>query len=220
MEQEILGLNVEEFAGITKDDNVIVLDTRVADAFTSSFVPGSLFLGLEGKFTQWAKELIHPDKKIVLVADPEKEAIAASKLNRAGFKNIAGYLSGGFSAWANADKRVDMIIDVEADELIMDYLHDENLVAVDVRNEVEYGDGHLEDAVNLPLDEMTDIAQMAQFEENQNLYVYGGGGYRSVIACSLMKKHGYHNLRNVIGGWDAIKVQERAKIVKEAKTLN
>ncbi|RYG29288.1 MAG: rhodanese-like domain-containing protein, partial [Chitinophagaceae bacterium] len=103
---------------------------------------------------------------------------------------------------------------------IMDIPHDENLTVLDVRRETEFGDGHLENAVNLPLNEMTDVAQLAQFEDNQNLYIHCAGGYRSVIAASLLKREGYHNLRNVLGGWSKIKNEEKAKIVKETSMLN
>ena len=113
-----------------------------------------------------------------------------------------------------------MIIDVEADELMMDIPHDPNLVVMDVRRETEFADGHLKDAINLPLTEMTDPGTMANIEETQNLYVHCAGGYRSVIAVSMLKRQGIHNLRNVVGGWGKIKEQERAEIVKETNVLN
>ena len=113
-----------------------------------------------------------------------------------------------------------MIIDVEADELAMDIPFDDNLVVVDVRKENEFAEGHVKDAINLPLNDMTDVAQIAQFEENQNIYIHCASGYRSLIAASILKKQGYHNLRNVLGGWDAIKEQKNIKTEKEASVLN
>ncbi len=113
-----------------------------------------------------------------------------------------------------------MIIDVEADELIMDIPLDNNLVVLDVRRETEFADGHLKDAVNIPLDEMTDPGSIANLEDNMNLYVHCAGGYRSVIAASLLKRQGIHNLRNVMGGWTKIKEQEKAEIIKEKSVLN
>ena len=142
------------------------------------------------------------------------------RLSRVGFEKMDGYLKGGFEAWKKAGEKTDMIIDVEADELMMDMPHDPNLMVVDVRKETEYADGHLKNALNLPLNEMTDIAELAQFEDHQNLYVHCAGGYRSVIAASLLKRQGVHNLRNVLGGWGSIKDQEKAKIVKNASELN
>jgi len=113
-----------------------------------------------------------------------------------------------------------MIIDVEADELMMDMPHDEYLVVVDVRRETEFADGHLKDAVNIPLNEMTDPGSMANIEDSQNVYVHCAGGYRSVIASSLLKRQGIHNIRNVLGGYAKIKEQEKAEIVKENSVLN
>ena len=112
-----------------------------------------------------------------------------------------------------------MIIDVEADELAMDIPHDDNLIVVDVRKETEYADGHVKDAVNLPLNEMTDPALITNIEERDNLYVYCAGGYRSVIASSLLKRQGFHNLRNVSGGWAKIK-EQKIEIEKETSVLN
>ena len=102
---------------------------------------------------------------------------------------------------------------------MMDLPHDPNLVIVDVRKETEFDAGHLENAVNLPLQELTDIALLAQFEENQNLYIHCAGGYRSVIAASLFKKQGVDNLRNILGGWGKIKDEEKAVIVKEGEKV-
>src|SRR5690606_6566217 len=93
--------------------------------------------------------------------------------------------------------------------------HDPKLTVLDVRSETEFADGHLERAVNLPLNEMNNMVRIAQFEDNDNIYIHCAGGYRSVIAASIMKKQGFHNLRNVLGGWSKIKQEDKAQIVKE-----
>ncbi|HMX79691.1 MAG TPA: rhodanese-like domain-containing protein, partial [Ferruginibacter sp.] len=98
--------------------------------------------------------------------------------------------------------------------------HDPNLLVVDVRRETEYADGHIKNAQLLPLNEMNDLVNLAQFEEKQNLYVHCAGGYRSVIAASLLKRQGVHNLRNVLGGWGKIKLQENIVFEKETSVLN
>ncbi len=212
-------LPVEAFKVLINDD-IIILDTRHANEFTQGFIPGSIFIGLEGRFAEWAGSILPFDKTILLITAPGKEEESVIRLSRVGFDKMEGYLKGGFDAWKNANEKVDLIIDVEADELMMDIPHDPNLLVVDVRREMEFADGHLADAVNLPLDEMTDVVQMANFEDKQNLYVHCAGGYRSVIASSLLKRQGIHNLRNVLGGWNKIKEQEKANIVKEASVLN
>jgi hydroxyacylglutathione hydrolase len=212
-------LSVSAFKELIKDD-AIILDTRNATLFTQGFVPGSISIGLEGRFAEWAGSLLPFDAPMLLVTEPGKEKETIVRLARVGFDKVKGYLSGGFEAWKNAGEEIDLIIDVEADELMMDIPHDNNLRVVDVRRETEFADGHLKDAVNLPLNDMNDPATMADFEDNQNLYVHCAGGYRSVIASSLLKRQGFHNLRNVVGGWDKIKVQEKAEIVKETSVLN
>ncbi len=212
-------LSIDEFKAASKA-NKIILDTRTAAEFTEGFVPGSVFIGLEGRFAEWAATILAFDIPIVLVTTPGKEEESVVRLSRVGFDKMEGYLKGGFEAWKNAGETVDLIINVEPDELMMDMPHDPNLTVIDVRKETEFGEGHLKDAVNLPLAEMTDVAQLAQFEDSQNLYVHCAGGYRSVIAASLMKREGIHNLRNVIGGWSKIKQLEGITVVKEASMLN
>ena len=137
-----------------------------------------------------------------------------------GFENVEGYLEGGFEAWKKAGEKIDLIINVEADELAMDIPFDKNLLIVDVRRYNEFAEGHVKDAINISLDEMVDVAQIAQLEENQNIYLHCAGGYRSVIAASLLKRQGYHNLRNVLGGYAKIKEQKTIQTEKEANVLN
>ena len=199
---------------------VILLDTRTAVEFTEGFIPGAVFIGLEGRFAEWAGSILPFDKTILLITPEGKEEETVVRLSRVGFDKMHGYLKGGFKAWKSEGEKIDMVIEVEADELVMDIPHDPNLLVVDVRRDTEFADGHLKNAVNLPLNEMTDLLQLAQFEDNQNLYVHCAGGYRSVIASSLLKRQGIHNIRNVVGGWDNIKQQEGITIVKEASVLN
>lgn len=208
--------NVKEEIG--KD--AIVLDTRHASVFTQGFIPGSIFVGLEGRFAEWAGNVLPFDRNLILVTEPGKEKETIIRLARVGFSKVIGYLDGGFDAWISAGEEIDMIIDVEADELAMDLPFDDNLVVVDVRNETEFANGHVKDAYNIPLNEMTDPGTLAELEEDQNLYVHCAGGYRSVIAASLMKRQGIHNLRNITGGWNKIKEQEKIETVKEKQAVS
>jgi glyoxylase-like metal-dependent hydrolase (beta-lactamase superfamily II)/rhodanese-related sulfurtransferase len=203
-----------------KETGAIILDTRHATVFTEGFIPGSIFIGLEGRFAEWAGSLLPFDKEIILVTEPGKEKETVIRLARVGLDKVAGYLEGGFDAWKNAGETVDMIIDVEADELAMDMPHDPHLVVVDVRRETEFGDGHIKGAVNTPLSNLIDPGSMANFEDHQNLYIHCAGGYRSVIAASLFKRQEIHNLRNVLGGWGKIKEQKGIEVVKETSVLN
>ncbi|MEP6584269.1 MAG: rhodanese-like domain-containing protein [Ginsengibacter sp.] len=215
----LTALTLNDFKRKIKDD-VIVLDTRNAAEFKAGFIPGSIFIGLEGRFAEWAGSLLPFHQRMVLVTEPGLEEETIIRLARVGFENVEGYLKGGFESWREAGERVDLIIDVDADELAMDIPFDENLKVLDVRKPGEFAEGHIKDAMNLNLSDMTDLALVAQLEENQNLYVHCAGGYRSLIACSLLKRQGYHNLRNVNGGWAKIKEQKKIKTEKEASVLN
>ena len=212
-------LSVAAFKNKLKSDYT-TLDTRPAAIFTQGFVPGSLFIGLEGRFAEWAGNILSFNLPILLITELGKEEETMIRLARVGFSKMEGYLKGGFDAWKKAGEKIDLVIDVESDELAMDIPHDPNLQVIDVRESTEFTEGHVKNAINLPLNEMTDLAQIANFEENQNLYVHCGGGYRSVIACSLLKSHGMHNLRNVVGGWEKIKEEGAIKIVKDPTLLN
>ena len=212
-------LSVAAFKSKLKSDYTI-LDTRAADIFTQGFVPGSINIGLEGRFAEWAGSILSFSQPMLLITEPGKEEETVIRLARVGFSKMEGYLKGGFNAWKKAGEKIDLIIDVESDELAMDIPHDPNLQVIDVRKSAEFTEGHVKNAINLPLNEMTDLAQIANFEENQNLYIHCGGGYRSVIACSLLKSHGIHNIRNVIGGFEKIKQEATIKIVKDQSVLN
>lgn len=203
-----------------QESNAIILDTRKAQVFTQGFIPGSIFIGLEGRFAEWAGSLLSFQQPIYLVTEKGKEEEAVIRLARVGFEQIEGVLDGSFEAWQQAGEAIDMIIDIEADELAMDLPFDEQLVVLDVRKETEFANGHVKDAINLPLHTLTDPGSMAHLDENLNFYVHCQGGYRSVIAASLFKKQGIHNLRNVLGGWLEIAKQEKIPTAKSAEVLN
>jgi hydroxyacylglutathione hydrolase len=202
------------------EEGAVLLDTRTAAEFTPGFVPQSVFIGLDGRFAEWAGSLLSFKDPIILITAPGKEKESIVRLARVGFQNVIGYLEGGYETWKNSGEESDMIIDVEADELAMDLPFDPNIVVLDVRKPTEWADGHVKDAVNITLSDMIDPASMANLEDEQNIYVHCAGGYRSVIAASILKKQGIHNLRNVLGGWGKIKLEERIPVEKEKSVLN
>lgn len=221
LEKGMQQLSVDAFKQKAKEDNTIILDTRPASSFVEGFIPSSIFIGLEGRFAEWAANLISFDKTILLVTETGKEQETITRLARVGFDKMGGYLDGGYEDWKNAGEQIDMLIDVEADELAMDISFDDNLVVLDVRKELEYDNGHLQQSMNIPLDELIDPGTLADFDEHHNIYVHCGGGYRSVIACSILKQQGIHNLRNVVGGWDAIsKLSDKFSIAKTEATFS
>jgi hydroxyacylglutathione hydrolase len=212
-------LSIKEFKNLIASDSII-LDTRKAIVFTEGFVPGSINIGLEGRFAEWAGSLLPFDQTIIMITESGKEKESVIRLARVGFDKISGCLHGGFETWKRAGEEIDLIINVEPDELAMDLAFDDNLVVIDVRKPVEFAEGHINGALNIPLNDLIDAGNMASISEEDNLYIHCGGGYRSVIASSLFKRQGIHNLRNVIGGWNKIKNLEKVEIVKEKSILN
>jgi len=213
-------LTVQDFKIKKNREEVIVLDSRKATLFTQGFVPGSISIGLEGRFAEWAGSLLPYDQEILLVTEPGLEKETLIRLARVGFSHINGFLQGGFDAWKIAGENIDLIIDVEVDELSMDLPYDDNIIVMDVRAEREFADGHVRDAVNVPLNDFTNPGNMANIEDHHNVYIHCAGGYRSVIAASLLKRQGIHNLRNILGGWGKISEQKKIPVAKEKSVLN
>jgi hydroxyacylglutathione hydrolase len=220
LEKAMLPLSINDFKEKLVD-NIIILDTRHQDRFMQGFVPGAINIGLNGRFAEWAGSLLPFTQPIVLVTEVGFEKESIIRLSRVGLDNVIGYLSGGFEAWQNAGETIDLIIDVEADELAMDLPFDENLVIVDVRRETEYANEHVKEAINIPLDQLTDPGSMANLDDHHNIYIHCASGYRSVIAASMIKRQGIHNIRNVVGGIEAIKgLPDKFEFEKEAAVLN
>ena len=217
--KSLVALSVEQFKEKI-DSGDLILDTRNQEDFTNGFIPGSIFIGLEGRFAEWAGKLLSFKDPLIVVTEEGKEEETIIRLARVGFENVKGYLKGGYAAWKAAGEKNDIIIDIDADELAMDIPFDDKLLVLDVRNPNEFNEGHVKEATNLPLPEMVDVAQIASLEEDQNIYVHCQGGYRSVIAASLLKRQGYHNLRNITGGWSSIQEQKNIEVEKEVSALN
>lgn len=220
-EKALKPLLIKKFKELLENDDTILLDTRPAEIFTNGYVPNAIFIGLEGRFAEWAGSLLPFDKTIILVTEKGKEKETITRLARVGFEKFGGYLKGGFETWQKAGEKIDLLIDVEVDELAMDIPFDNKLLVVDVRKEIEYADGHLKESINIPLGDMMDPASMVNLEDDQNIYVHCAGGYRSVIASSLLKRQGIHNIRNIVGGWkNIIEQKDKFKIEKVKEVLN
>jgi len=197
-----------------------ILDTRAASEFAKGFIPGAVNIGLEGRFAEWVATLFPFDVPVVLVTDSGKESEAIVRMARVGFDRVAGYLAGGFAKWQEAGEPVDLVIEVEPDEVLMDIPYDNNMLIVDVRKEAEFANEHVRGALNLPLNDMADPAVLAQLDERDNLYVHCQSGYRSMVACSVMKKEGFHNLRNITGGFNHLKETPGIALEKDEQAMN
>ncbi len=201
MERGAKALTAEEFEMAA--DQALILDVRHEKEFENGFIPGSIFIGLNGQFAVWAGTLIEDLKQpIVLVAPVGREREAVKRLARVGYDNVVGYLDGGFDAWKNSGKEVYVLASVSADEFA-EKLVKENVFAVDVRRNSEFLSEHVEGVDNSPLDTINE--KFVMLPADKPTYLHCAGGYRSVIAASILRRKGYSNLVNVEGGFSAIK---------------
>ncbi|HRP89767.1 MAG TPA: rhodanese-like domain-containing protein [Edaphocola sp.] len=204
-------LDVENFEVLSK--NTLILDTRQPDVFILEFIPRSINIGLGDHFMEWVQRLLPKETPLSIVADEQDVADTYSVLDGLGYKNIMGHLSGGIQAWRNADKAFDLIVDVTEEEAALDFKFDKKILLVDVREPVAFENSHVENAENFPLHAIVDPLQIAQLDEDSNIYVYCEEGYKSAIACSIMKKEGFQNIRNILGGFQALKSNPNIKII-------
>ncbi len=198
----------------------ILLDTRPVSDFVEGFIPGSIFIGLEGRFAEWAGSFLPFDQSIYFVAEEGKEEEAVVRLARVGFTNVEGYLKGGFDTWKKSGEQIDMIINIEPSEVEIDLKFDKNLEVIDVRREAEFANGHIKDSVNIPLSNFKKIEEKDNLDIKKNLYLICSSGYRSVIAASILKRKGIHNLYNVVGGWNRLKEESAVSTEKDSTMLN
>jgi hydroxyacylglutathione hydrolase len=193
-------LSVDEVKRLI-EDNVLVLDVRNQDEYIRAAVPNSLFIGLNGTFAMWVGALIENiNQPIVLVVPEGKEAETVTRLARVGYDNCVGYLDGGMKAWIAAGEPVETIESVTAESIAAEI---DSLPVVDVRKPGEYEAEHLANAEHVALDFM--LENLGDLQPNNPYYVHCAGGYRSVIAISLLKQKGFKNLIDIAGGFGAIK---------------
>ncbi len=212
-------LSVSDFESLIKK-NAEIIDTRATELFKEGFIPGSIHIPWNRKFESRLIQLVPANSLLLVISTPDQQEDLSETLRQNGYHNMGGFLNGGFDAWKQQGKPIDMIIEIETDELAMDLSFDPKLLVVDVRDSLEFAEGHLKDAVNLSLANIIDPLTIAQFDPGENIVLHCGGGSRSVIAASILKKHGLHNLHHVAGGWKKMKEMPKAKIVKDPGALN
>lgn len=196
-------LNPKAFEAAANETGAVVLDVRHQNNFVNGHVPRSIFIGIDGGFAPWVGAMIKDVEQPILLITPEgrlEETI--TRLSRVGFDNIIGYLEGGFDAWKSAGMEIDTIKSITADEFAQ-IRNNETIKVMDVRKNSEYLSEHVIDAENAPLDDIN--KHLAEFSGDETSYVHCAGGYRSVIAASILKSRGIHNVVDVKGGFGAIK---------------
>ena len=193
-------LTVEKFKDLMNLKDVVVLDVRNQNDFRQGFIPGSIFIGLKGSFAPWVGSIIKDvNTKILLVCDNGYEEEAILRLSRVGFDNCLGYLDGGISSWA-IENNFDNVESISADDLskIIDTIN-----LIDVRKCGERSNGYLLNSKHISLDDFQE--RINEIDTNKSNYVHCAGGYRSMIACSILKRNGYNSVIDVKGGFSSIR---------------
>lgn len=203
LSQGLTALSPKAFEEMARHNEALILDVRSAEDFAKSHVPGSIFIGLKGGFAPWVGELIIDVKQpLLLVVNEGQEKEAVTRLSRVGFDHTKGYLEGGVQAWIDAGKEIDAVNTVTASDLESIYGKQPSKI-IDVRKVTEYKSEHLQDAQNAPLSAINNYLKLFS-ETNDNVFIHCQGGYRSMIAASILKSRGIHDFTEVRGGFAAL----------------
>ncbi|PTX59760.1 glyoxylase-like metal-dependent hydrolase (beta-lactamase superfamily II) [Kordia periserrulae] len=202
MDRAKQALTPNEFEVVANETGALLLDTRDASDFAKGFIPNSINIGLEGNFAQWVGEMI-PDVKqeILLITYPGKEEEAITRLSRVGYDFTIGYLKDGFDSWKKNGKEVDSLQRISATDLEQQYKN-KDVKIFDVRKKSEFDSEHVIDAINVPLNEIN--KHLAEFPKDEPFIIHCAGGYRSMIAASILKQRGWDNFVDVVGGFKEI----------------
>jgi rhodanese-related sulfurtransferase len=203
MERGEKPLSPEAFEAVANETDALMLDTRDAGDFAKGFVPNSVNIGLEGSFAQWVGEMI-PDVKqpILLITYPGKEEEAITRLSRVGYDRTVGFLEGGFESWKKAKKPFETVERITPEAFGKKYKTNDVLV-IDVRKKSEFDSEHVIGAINVPLNEINQ--HLSQFPKDKPFVLHCAGGYRSMVAASILKQRGWEDFVDVTGGFDALK---------------
>lgn len=201
MQQNMKALSANEVEEKIQN-GATLLDTRPGYQFEKSFIPGSINIGLNGMFAIWVGTILDIKKPIVVIAEPGKEEESILRLARVGYEKVEGYLQGGIQAWADAGKKTDYIQSIDAADLPAILRDESEMFVLDVRNKSEAENGHLPSASLIPLADLK--KNLSSVPKDKPLTIHCAGGYRSMIAASMLKATGYSNLINVRGGWNNI----------------
>ncbi len=195
-------LDTDEFEKLANQSGVLILDVRNQIQFAEEHIPGSIFIGIDGGFAPWVGAIVGDVKRPILLITPkgrEKETI--TRLARVGFDNALGFLEGGLSSWKVKGRKTDSVSTIEASKLGKKIFDQTKII--DVRKNSEFSNGHLKNALNIPLDQLSE--NFDKIPLDGNFFVHCAGGYRSMIASSILKSRGIDSMTDIIGGFSAIK---------------
>ncbi|MEQ8551594.1 MAG: MBL fold metallo-hydrolase [Cyclobacteriaceae bacterium] len=193
-----VALDVETFEAMANHEGALVLDTRKQEEFSKDHIPNSIFIGIDGDFAPWVGALIPDLQQPIIFLSPEgREEEVVTRLSRVGYDNTLGYLKGGIDAWKAAGKETDQIKSIEAKDFALAY-QTGGINVLDVRKPTEYEAEHVDHAQSFPLDYIS--KKMDEIDQDKAYHIHCAGGYRSMIAASILKSRGFHNVVDVKGG--------------------
>ena len=210
LQRGVVARSTVEFDQLANQEEALILDVRHESEFVKGFIPNSISVGLDGQFASWIGTLITDLKQPILLVTPEgREEETVTRLSRVGYDNCLGYLNGGIEAWKKAGNEVDSIETIDADAFAV---RQQETAVLDIRRKSEFDAEHVVGAQNLPLDFINKL--MDEVERDRTYLVHCAGGYRSVIAISILKARGFDKLINVAGGYNAIKASGKVAVTQ------
>lgn len=212
-------IDAKEFEAVAEETGALILDTRKSGDFAKGFIPQSINIGINGDFAPWVGTLVGDVKQpIILVTELGLEEETVTRLSRVGFDSIIGHLEGGFEAWEKAGFEIDSVNRISAEQFAAKFNIKEDKV-IDVRKETEYEAEHIEDAYSKPLAYINDWVK--DINPNEHFYLHCAGGYRSMIAASILQARGFRNFSEIDGGFGAIAKTEipKSDFVCQSKVL-
>ena len=202
LHQGMKAVTAEEFNEIADANDALILDTRPASAFYLGHIPQSINIGISGDFAPWVGTLLGDvQQPILIVCEDGKEEEVITRLSRVGFDHILGHLQGGIRAWVEAGKELDTVHRITAEKFAQEVSIGTDKV-IDVRKETEYSAEHLDEAYSKPLAYINDWIH--ELDPKEHFYLHCAGGYRSMIAASILQARGYRNFTEIDGGFNAI----------------
>jgi glyoxylase-like metal-dependent hydrolase (beta-lactamase superfamily II)/rhodanese-related sulfurtransferase len=195
-------LSIDEFLVFREKNDALILDTRKKEAFAEGHIPGSWYIGIEDNFAPWIGALIqHLNQPIIFLADEGQEEEVVTRMSRVGYDNALGYLKGGMETWVEAGYTTEKLEQISAEAFAVKY-EAENVNILDVRRKSEFDSEHISGAENLPLDFI--FENLSMVNPDKKYFIHCAGGYRSVIASSILQAKGFQNIVNIIGGFKAL----------------
>ena len=202
LSQGMTALAVEDFENVAEQSDALILDTRANGDFAKGFIPQSINIGISGDFAPWVGAMIvEVNQPIILVTDAGMEEETVTRLSRVGFDHVLGHLQGGFQSWKDSGKEFDKVNRITAKEFDQE-IEGKKVMVIDVRKESEYAAEHVNEAYNKPLAYINDWIN--DIEPKEHFYIHCAGGYRSMIAASILQARGYRNFTEIEGGFGAI----------------